>query len=167
MVVSTGAPRSYSRLFLLALLGAIALALLDSLWFSIRLFRAYPHSLFMFSAVWLLLSPLMYLYAAFYLKKKKRLEWLDLLHALPALVYLWLVVDFFVLPAERKVAIGNALIEGNSGPSLFSLLFFGQSYVYLVLAYRLLKGSGYRWLFQWWLFWVGVVVFDGFTCSPA
>ncbi|MCB9267802.1 MAG: helix-turn-helix domain-containing protein [Lewinellaceae bacterium] len=153
-----------ARKLLVALLLVIVLVLFSAFFVSVKLYRIIPHGLFIFGPLWLAFPALLFLYTQFSTGQKTRFRMLDGLHFAPVAIYIALNYQFYLLPAEAKIRIGDFAYSQSGKPGLFSIFFFGQSSLYLIwIKCRQKKRVGMRanWLNALWKIWAAVVVFDG------
>jgi AraC-like DNA-binding protein len=108
--------------------------------YSLGYWEKYPHLVGITHPVPLLHGPMLYLYVAFSLRKDQHFRWKDYLHFLPfVLSYIYMLLFFFFIPAERKVLINHNEVDDSLVFTSLSLVAFIVSGItYPILAYRLL-----------------------------
>lgn len=163
VILATEKGNNLSRKILLALLGVMVLVLMDTFFISVKFFQLVPHSLFLFSSFWLAVPALIFLYDRSYLRENQSFKWWDTLHFIPFLVYFIISFRFYGFSAEHKLKIGEFIYHQSPRPSLFSLIFFMQNFLYLPWAWVLQKREDSfqtRWLRSFWIIWLVVVMVD-------
>ncbi len=132
------------------LLGISAVSITISLVES-KLILAVPHFYRLPSPVYYLMFPAAYLYIKLILKDKTRLERMDYLHFLPALIHLVEMTPFYLLSAEEKVnSIREAFSqdieiyahsEGWLPPYLHNIIRGCIAIIYAIAMWRLIRKS--------------------------
>ena len=156
-------PLDRARKVLIALLLVIVLVLFDSFFLSVKLYLLFPHGLFLFVSLWLAFPALLFLYTQYSIGNKTRLKALDTLHFMPVLIDFSINFRFYLLPFEDKIRIGDVAYYAVGEPGLFSIFFFGQSFLYLFCLKKQLyitQKMQVVWLRSLWRIWMTVVVFD-------
>ncbi len=85
------------------LVGALSLDLLQEVYYINSLYETYPHLLGITYVFPFLYGPIFYLYAILLTGERRRLEWKDLLHFLPAAVTLGLTSWVYFLTGQEKI----------------------------------------------------------------
>jgi len=109
-----------------------------------ELYRLWPHLLSSGGPLWFILAPLYYFYVKALLAQPIRWNRFSVLHALPALVVLFYMFPYYLLPAESK--LGMMAAPDQSGMARLTMLFFSllyglQNIVYLRLCIKNLQSQ--------------------------
>lgn len=151
-----------SRRLLILLTTVMVLVLIDSFVIAVRLYRVWPHTLFLFSGLWLSIPALLFLFTRYSIRSEKKFTRWELLHFVSSLAFFLFNLNFYFLTAEAKIRIGDFVYDQSGLPGWFSLIFYVQNYAYLLWVYPLRGQNRTRvdWLRAFWRIWLVVVVFD-------
>jgi len=105
VILATEKRITLSRKFLLALLSVMVLVLADSFIVSVRFYRLVPHSLFLFSSLWLTIPSLIFFYGHYSLNDHKKVSWWIVLHFIPFLFFLSRTYHIYGFSAEHKIGV--------------------------------------------------------------
>lgn len=113
LILTVNSERPLSKYLFAALVLVIGLSFAEDVFHTVpALYRSYPHGIGIFYPSTFLIAPLLYLYVKSHLYPSFRLRFVHLLHWLPFLSIYLMLMDFYLLPAENKLA----LFEDDTGP---------------------------------------------------
>lgn len=134
-----------ANLILGILVGALSLDLLQEVYYINSLYETYPHLMGITYVFPLVYGPIFYMYAVLLTGEKRKLEWKDLLHFLPAAVTLGSTSWVYFLTGQEKIAFIHTMDINQ--PLFFQVVKYLipiQGLTYTVLTIRVLARHNKR-----------------------
>ncbi len=144
VILLTARNRTRANNILAILIALLSLFLLEQVMFLNSGIRAYPHIFYSTLPFTFLIGPAIYHFVRTNTQGNPKWKWIHLTHLVPFIYELGILVPFYILPAETKIAIYEYSIQ-FSGTLQFDQFSFGylvyicSTLYFLIRSFRLLR----------------------------